>query len=364
MPSSNRVLVVTYIPSPYQVELLNATAARGSLQLAVAYLFARDRPELWSELPVEHPHYFLEDKQANYDRLLADLDRFDLVVFSYYQHPEVRTAIARRAASGRPWCFWGERPGYRQKIPGLGYWYRRWTFPELFARKVPVWGIGKLAVECYRRELGGDRSYVNLPYFSNLARFAGIAGDRGCVERVFLFSGSLIRRKGVDLLVGAFVRLVREMPGRVRLHILGDGPLRPQLERQLAGLPAKFFGFHPWEALPQFYQTADFLCVPSRHDGWALVVPEGLASGLPVIATTATGAACDLIEPGENGWLIAPNRQDALYRAMQAAAKLEPGELQRRSQAARASVADRQLENGVDRLLAAARGALAEWQTQ
>lgn len=360
LESKRAVLVVTYIPSPYQVELFEAVCARDRIRLEVAYLLARDRPETWSQLPMTHGHRFLEGDATRYARLMADLEQFDLVVFSYYQHPQVRAAIARRAASGRPWCFWGERPGYRQKLPGLGYWYRRRTFPELFARNVPVWGIGKLAVERYRRELGPDRHYVNLPYFSNLARFAPAAANQGDrAERVFLFSGSLIPRKGVDLLASAFARLARER--QVRLHILGDGPLRPRLEAQLAGLPVEFFGFHPWEDLPQFYQAADILCVPSRHDGWALVVPEGLASGLPVIASTATGAARDLIRAEDNGWLVPPSRGDALYRAMKAAAELDTPRLQGRSQAARASVADHQLECGAERFLTAVETTLDAW---
>ena len=50
------------------------------------------------------------------------------------------------------------------------------------------------------------------------------------------------------------------------------------------------------------------LCVPSRYDGWGLVVPEGLASGLPTIATGRTGAALDLITTGANGWVVEANQ--------------------------------------------------------
>lgn len=361
MSELDRVLVVTYIPSPYQVELLNAVRGSGQLDLEVAYLFARDPDRDWSDLPITHPHRFLEDDPERYRQLMADMAQFDLVVFCYYQHPQVHEAIAQRAQTGRPWCFWGERPGYRQKIPGLGYWYRRWKFPELFAQNVPVWGIGQLAVERYRQELGGDRAYFNVPYFSELQRFGAVApreaGSRPEGTRAFLFCGSFIQRKGVDLLAGAFARLARELP-QVRLSLLGSGPLQAQLEESLAGLPVTFLGFQPWEKLPEFYQTADILCVPSRHDGWALVVPEGLASGLPIVATTTTGAAYDLVRAGENGWTISPNSETALYGAMKEAALLSPQALAARSQAARASVAEHQLADGVRRFCQAARKSL------
>ncbi len=52
-------------------------------------------------------------------------------------------------------------------------------------------------------------------------------------ERTFLFSGSLIARKGVDLLAAAFVRLAREVPN-VRLKIVGEGELRESLVADVA----------------------------------------------------------------------------------------------------------------------------------
>ena len=47
------------------------------------------------------------------------------------------------------------------------------------------------------------------------------------------------------------------------------------------------------------------LVVPSLYEPWGLVAHEGLASGLPVIATDQVGAADDLIEPGLNGDVVA-----------------------------------------------------------
>jgi glycosyltransferase involved in cell wall biosynthesis len=64
---------------------------------------------------------------------------------------------------------------------------------------------------------------------------------------------------------------------------------------------------------------ADVLCVPSRYDGWGLVVPEGLASGLPVIATDRMGAALEFVENGRNGWLI-PAGDGSAVNAMREAA--------------------------------------------
>ena len=202
----------------------------------------------------------------------------DLVVFNYYMHPNAARLIRERVAQGGPWCFWGERPGFRQPA-WAGRLLRKWKLSELHAAPVPIWGIGKFAVDEYRREFGSTREYFNLPYFSDLQRFETPAREEKS-ERVFLFSGSLIPRKGVDLLANAFVRLAAEV-SNVRLRIVGDGELRQAVAQTLHPVSERveFAGFKDWHELPGEYSSADVLCVPSRYDGWGLVVPEGLASG-------------------------------------------------------------------------------------
>jgi len=81
----------------------------------------------------------------------------------------------------------------------------------------------------------------------------------------------------------------------------------------------------PWEALPALYAEADALVLPSRHDGWGLVVNEALASGIPVVATTAVGAATDLLREGETGFLVPPADVGALATALLAAARAPAG---------------------------------------
>ena len=96
----------------------------------------------------------------------------------------------------------------------------------------------------------------------------------------------MIARKGIDLVARAFVQLASEF-NDVRLRIAGDGELRQALAQLLQPVSdrVEFTGFKNWDELPELYASVDVLCVPSRYDGWGLVVPEGLASGLPVIAT-------------------------------------------------------------------------------
>lgn len=355
-----KVFVLTDCPSPYQVELFNEIEVHGKCKLEVAYLRGRDPERQWKSSDLRHASITLDGPQNGFSRACEMARDADLVVFNYYRHAHAETLIAKRAGEGSPWCFWGERPGLRQPA-WAGRLLRKWKLSKLHGAPVPIWGIGKFAVDEYRREFGAQRAYFNLPYFSDLKRFEN-AGREQKAERVFLFCGSLIARKGVDLLARAFVRLANEVCN-VRLRIVGEGELRQAMEQTLAPVRdrVEFAGFKDWSELPGEYASADVLCVPSRYDGWGLVVPEGLASGLPVIGTQRMGAALEFIETGRNGWLIPAADEDALFDAMREAALVSQKDFGELGCAARESVSSHTLENGAVRFVNFAHEAVDGW---
>lgn len=350
-----KLLVVTYSPSPYQVELFNKIAQLDDFVLTVAYICAKSSKRLWQLPDIYHHHIFLDDGLENYEKVLHLAHSTELTIFNYYQNPLVSQLIKYRIETKKPWCFWGERIGYHQ-LGFLGTYYRRWKLSALHKSNVPIWGIGNWAIEKYQQEFGSKRIYLNVPYVSNLSRFDSLENKNARQEysRTFLYSGSLIYRKGVDLLSHAFSKLAEEFPF-VRLDIMGEGNLRARLEKQLQKYRdrVRFFGFQDWDNLPNYYWEADILCVPSRYDGWALVVPEGLASGLPVIGTNRTGAALEFILNNKNGWLIPAGHKEALYMAMKQAVLISEDELRQLSHRAKQSVSEHCLENGSKKFITA-----------
>lgn len=351
-----KVFLLTDSPSPYQVELFNEIAAQGDCELRVGYLRSRDPLRQWTPPELLHEAINLDCGGAMRQAREAARES-DLVVFNYYFHPQATELIGERASHGGPWCFWGERPGFRQPAWAAlgGRLLRRWKLARLHQSSVPIWGIGKFAIDEYRREFGPQRPYFNLPYFSDLERF-GRATRNGRNERVFLFSGSLIARKGVDLVARAFVQLACEF-NDVRLRIAGDGDLRQSLVQLLQPVSdrVEFTGFKNWNELPELYASADVLCVPSKYDGWGLVVPEGLASGLPVIATDRMGAALEFVRTGVNGWLVPASDEMAILRAMREAMRLTNDQLLVLSRGARESVKEHTLKHGSQRFIRFAR---------
>ncbi|PWT89620.1 MAG: glycosyltransferase [Blastocatellia bacterium] len=359
-----KISVLTDIPSPYQVEILNEIAQDKENSLQVIYLRRRDPSRQWKEVPICHDAISLGDGPSCFTEARRRHANADLVVFNYYHHPFATALIEERARSMRPWCFWGERPGLR-KPEWAGRLFRMRNLRWLHSSAAPIWGIGKFAVDTYRSEFGSQRQYFNLPYFSNLQRFRDTLNSRnGANAQTFLFSGSLIKRKGIDLLANAFMRLLRE-GHNARLRIVGDGPLRSSLGRTLGQVESavEFVGFVDWSELMPQYATSDVLCVPSHYDGWGMVVPEGLASGLPVIATDRTGAALEFIEAGRNGWLIPAGDGDALFNAMREAVIMPASKFAQLSQEAQQSVANHSLEHGASRFKQYSAQVVSAWTT-
>jgi glycosyltransferase involved in cell wall biosynthesis len=145
----------------------------------------------------------------------------------------------------------------------------------------------------------------------------------------YLFVGRFIERKGIDVLLVAFRHV-----GRGELWLAGDGPHRSLLEGEAKGDPRiRFLGYADEGSLPDLYRQADVLVVPSFFEPWGLVVHEGLAYGLPVIATDQVAAADDLIDPGLNGYVVPAGSDAALASAMRSVAEWSPSH--RREAAAR-----------------------------
>jgi glycosyltransferase involved in cell wall biosynthesis len=358
-----RVVIITHFVSPYQIELFNAIAAAGELELEAIYLHREFHTRSWATASLLHKAVCLDEEPVRFDEVRASILDADLAIFNYYAERPARILLNARAASGKPWCFWGERPGFR-KPEWIGRLLRQWKLSHLHSSYAPIWGIGQFAIDGYRGEFGAHRAYYNLPYFSDIERFqtAIAMPERSTSERVVLFSGSLIHRKGVDLLARAFVRLAREVSG-IRLKLIGDGELRDSLAQMLQPVHDRvdFLGFKDWSELPACYAAADILCVPSRYDGWGLVVTEGLASGLPVIGTDRMGAALEFIKTGYNGWLISAGDETALFAALREAALLPAAKLAELSCQARQSVREHSLQHGAARFIQAARDVSANW---
>lgn len=132
----------------------------------------------------------------------------------------------------------------------------------------------------------------------------------------FVAVGNLRREKGHAVLLRAFV-LVRRRLADSRLRLVGDGPLRANLEtlaRELGIDDAVEFVGSVSDVWPHLAE-AGIVVVPSLSETQGLVVLEAMAAGCPLIATDVGGIP-EMIEDGFNGRLVPPGDIDALASAM------------------------------------------------
>jgi len=137
-----------------------------------------------------------------------------------------------------------------------------------------------------------------------------IVGTVGRVEAV----------KDQSNLARAFVRAIHLHPTvreRMRLVLVGDGALRPQVERILEEGGARDLAWLPGERadIPELLQGIDCFVLPSLAEGVSNTILEAMASALPVVATRV-GANGELVEDGMTGRLVPAADSEALARAM------------------------------------------------
>lgn len=124
-----------------------------------------------------------------------------------------------------------------------------------------------------------------------------------------VFVGRLSFEKGVDQLISAWQHLGLSAP---ELKIIGEGPLRSDLEVTAKGLNIKFFGHLPSAEAQSHIANAKLLIIPSKgFEGFPMVIREAFAFGTPVISSNV-GPLPSIIKDNITGRIFPVNNIDAL----------------------------------------------------
>jgi glycosyltransferase involved in cell wall biosynthesis len=130
-----------------------------------------------------------------------------------------------------------------------------------------------------------------------------------------LFVGRLNAFKNVETLLEAMARLKEMNMGNFELQLVGEGERRAALERLVIdrGLTRQvhFLGWIDRNTLVERYHQADLFVTATTWEGMPNTVLEGMACGLPVVATRASGLE-ELVREGVNGYLVNINDPAAL----------------------------------------------------
>jgi glycosyltransferase involved in cell wall biosynthesis len=310
-----RVTLLTEIPAPYRIPLFIALAER--VDLRVLFL-ARRNPE--------RP-YDLHEDELRFDwRVLPGVDRTvagrwivvnrgvmralrdaDALLLGGWNQPAFVTALM---SARRPAYVWVESTLRDSRRGGGG-------LKRMLARRAAGFVVPGRASEEYVRTLVPNACVTVAPNAVDNTLFASRVSEReqlraelgldGCV---FLYVGRLAPEKGVDVLLRAFAGL-----DGAQLVLAGSGEDEPRLR---AGAPpgTRFVGWVARDDLPRWLAAADTLVLPSLSEPWGMPLNEGAAAGLPLVSTTAVGAAWELIDDGVNGFRVEPGQPEPLTGAM------------------------------------------------
>lgn len=157
---------------------------------------------------------------------------------------------------------------------------------------------------------GGDRLSPQITHDEIRSR----AHDDGPLRVVFV--GSVVPRKGLDVLLEGLSRLPRD---QWELTVIGDRTNTPYYTARITQLlrryritdSVQFLGQVPDETLATTLTNSHVIAVPSEYEGFGIVYLEGMGFGLPAIGTTAGGAS-EVIVDGETGFLVPPRAPAAI----------------------------------------------------
>lgn len=327
-----KVAIITSMPRAERVYVYNEMARIAEVDFRVFYLRRMAYGRLWSEseLPtIKHDAIFIPEIRLHKHLYLSPglMLRYlgydpTLMIVTQYASLGMQTLMWLESIRHRRWVLWGEPPHVRFNddpiIPSesLSKKLRKLALLPASQWASEVWATGTRAVGEFREIVAPTIPVKNLPYYSDLERFFQISKLRKRAPHVrFLFCGSLSRRKGADVVAQAVESLSNL---NFELIVAGAGPLQSSFESlpDSAKKHVRLLGFVPLSRIPDVYAETDVLIFPSRHDGWGMTLSEGMASGQPVVSTMQTGAAVDLIQDGENGFLISSSTVENVAEAM------------------------------------------------
>lgn len=327
-----KVALITNIPAPYRIPLFQSLADHPKIQLTVYYCATSERNREWStRLNSGYNYHFLHGwtigTSFHINPGIVPLilkQAFDVVIVGGYGYPTVQMAVMLLKMIHQRWILLSDggfvKPESRL-VRTLKSWLIRGANAYLVsgtAAKEHLEHYGAKAERIFNAYFTCDVDYfrssssLDLKTRGELRRLLRLQGT------VFLYVGRLMKGKGLFTLLDAYARVEAEGLN-TSLLLVGDGPLRAELEqwvhqREIKGV--RFTGFVQINGLPKCYGIADVFVFPSTIDRWGLVINEAMACSLPVITTSAVGAARDLVKDGWDGFVIEPGDVEELYQRM------------------------------------------------
>lgn len=213
----------------------------------------------------------------------------------------------------------GKKRKLLEFVEKLTYYCSTNVYPNSFRMKDIIINLGLCQKEKLKVIGNGSSNGIDLDYFSKTDEVLTEA-EQYKKDDVFTFCfiGRIVKDKGINELISAFIRLYSENKN-IRLLLVGSfekklDPVLSETEDAINNHEAiEFVGFQ--KDVRPFLLASDALAFPSYREGFPNVVLQAGAMGLPSIVTDINGCN-EIIEDGVNGVIIPPKDTDELYNAM------------------------------------------------
>lgn len=356
-------IVVTH-PIQYQVPLFRYLAAQSSIEPLVFFLSDHGVTESFDpgfgrtvkyDVPLldGYDHRMVRNRSPKptvtsswglFNPSLPTLIRrshVDALLVHGYSHISHWLAYAAAVGSKVPYLLRGEsRPDHRS-LHGVKKVAKRALVRPLVGNAGACLAIGEQNRRFYSSYGAPPGRIFFAPYSVETDRFAAV-GAIGRANRASML-GSLDLEPDVPLVLFAaklqprkrpadVVAAIDRLDGPVNLIIIGDGPLRAEMEKLAAQRPwIRMLGFVNQSKIAEWYGVADLFVLPSDFEPWGLAVNEAMAAGAVPIVSDSVGCGPDLVTP-DVGWVYPVGDIGALAAAMEGAC--QPGALTGRRPAA------------------------------
>lgn len=265
--------------------------------------------------------------------LIWELPRFrpDIIISNELGLRTLISMVYAKLARVPHWVWWGGTMHSERNITGIKKRLR-----SLMAGMMKHWiSYGETSTE-YLEFIGVPRTRILqiqncVPHETFLKEPASTRSWFVGEPRPVLFSvGQLVARKGLDKLIDACGRLVKQ-GFQFTLALAGNGPDKEKLQEQAAAVQIPSFqllGNQSQEALNELYRAADVFIFPTLEDVWGLVANEAVWTGIPVLCSKYAGCVPEII-PSEN--VFDPNDPDSFDAALRKifTKTLEPSDTQK-----------------------------------
>ena len=213
-------------------------------------------------------------------------------------------------------------------------WIRTLLSRCLFKRCAALLCVGNDNRDYYLHYGANPESLFLMPYAVDNAFFRQAATSQlesSTDKRVILYASKFIQRKHPLMLIKAFHKLAPKIRNTTELWFVGGGEQYQQMqdyvnEHQLEK-SIIFHGFKNQSELPDYFRACDVFILPSEKEPFGLIINEVMNQGKAIITTNEVGAARDLVNDGENGWVINAGSEEALHKALNDALKCSPEQL-------------------------------------